>query len=340
MSSSGKANAGDLIAQRRAATRDRFERLKTLLKSSVSPFETSACVSATGSFARLEASPHSDLDLFIVTPIGPANQCPTQPLLNRLDGILLKAELIRATRDQGIPDFSNEGEYLEIYSVSDLVNTLGKREDDVRNTLTARLLPLLESKQLVGQEVYDKVITEVTAAYWRSFQDHESSFVPAFLTNDILRLWRTFCVNYEANTSTDPPLKKAKQKLKNYKLKHSRLLTCYSALLYLLVVFDQAKTVLESDAPAMIRLTPTQRLEWLLLQPDIAHAHEKVHQFLNQYEAFLEVASQDEERLIADFQDKDRAERLMQQAYSFGEVIFEVLDLLGKRNRLHRLLLG
>lgn len=337
MSSSGKANVGDLIAQRRAATRDRFKSLQLLLQPSASPFEASACVYATGSFARLEASPHSDLDLFIVTPMGPASQ--PQPLLNRLDGILLKAELIRATRDQRIPDFSNEGEYLEIYSVSDLVNTLGRREDDVRNTLTARLLLLLESKPLVGQKVYDDVIAAVTAAYWRSFPGHESSFVPAFLTNDILRLWRTFCVNYEANTSSDPPLQKARRKLKNYKLKHSRLLTCYSALLYLLVVFDQAKTVLESDALAMIRLTPTERLEWLLLQPDIAHAHRKVHQLLAQYEEFLAVTSQDEEQLLSDFQDKARAEDLMQQAYSFGEVIFEVLDLLGKRNRLHRLLL-
>jgi hypothetical protein len=58
-----------------------------------------------------------------------------------------------------------------------------------------------------------------------------SSVVPAFLANDILRIWRTFCVNYEARTETEPAEKKAKRKLKNYKLEHSRLLTCYSALL-------------------------------------------------------------------------------------------------------------
>jgi hypothetical protein len=75
---------------------------------------------------------------------------------------------------------------------------------------------------------YKHVIEEVIAAYWRDYDDHKNEFVPAFLANDILRLWRTFCVNYEARTSTDPPHQRAKRRLKNYKLKHSRLLTSYS----------------------------------------------------------------------------------------------------------------
>jgi hypothetical protein len=62
----------------------------------------------------------------------------------------------------------------------------------------------------------------VVEAYWRDFLDHRQAFVPTFLTNDILRLWRTFCVNYEARTQTEPARKKAKRKLKNYKLKHRR----------------------------------------------------------------------------------------------------------------------
>jgi hypothetical protein len=51
--------------------------------------------------------------------------------------------------------------------------------------------------------------------------------------------------------------KKAKRKLKNYKLKHSRLLTCYSALAYLLAVFATRQTVTPDDARKMVSSTPT-----------------------------------------------------------------------------------
>jgi len=110
--------------------------------------------------------------------------------------------------------------------------------------------------------------------------------MPAFLANDILRMWRTFCVNYEARTSKEPPRQKAKRKLKNYKLKHSRLLTCYSAILYLLAVYTKQETVSPSHAFAMTKLTPTARLEWVLDQSSLSKSHSKIRKLLKCYEAF------------------------------------------------------
>ena len=52
-------------------------------------------------------------------------------------------------------------------------------------------------------------------------------------------------------------------KTQNYKLKHSRLLTCYSALLYVLAIFRSKKSVGPTDVLNMIRLSPTERLESL-----------------------------------------------------------------------------
>ena len=90
---------------------------------------------------------------------------------------------------------------------------------------------LLESRPLLGRPIYDHIQQAVLNAYWKDYDDHKLDFMPAFLGNDILRLWRTFCVNYEATTKTMPERARAKRRVKNYKLKHSRLLTCYSALL-------------------------------------------------------------------------------------------------------------
>lgn len=163
--------------------------------------------------------------------------------------------------------------------------------------------------------------------------------MPAFLANDILRLWRTFCVNYEARTERVPEAQKAKGKLKNYKLKHSRLLTCYSALLYLLALYDRQGTVAPSDALGMIFLTPTERLEWILGQPDLKRAHENVSELLAQYERFLQKTNHPEDALISDFMNKATSQLYMSDASKFGDILFKVLTSIGGENRFYRLLL-
>jgi predicted nucleotidyltransferase len=224
------------LAKRRTQTADRVQVLRERLKSSEQIVKSKACVYATGSFGRGEASTHSDLDLFVVGKTLEKVGEEKISQLSHLDETCVMADLIRLTRELNIQDFSGDGVYLKHYPVHELTG-IGTRDDDVTNTFTARLLLLLESSWLLEETVYNDIIEVVVGAYWRDYGDNQSNFVPAFLANDILRLWRTFCVNYESGTKRYPEEKKAKGKLKNYKLKHSRLLTCYSALLYLLEHF-------------------------------------------------------------------------------------------------------
>lgn len=292
-----------------------------------------ACVYATGSFARGEASQYSDLDVFIV-----GEGTDEKPALDPLDQILVKADLIEAIRALRIPDFSGGGEYLKHHTVSELIGSLGTPEDDASNTFTARLLLLLESSPLLGEQTYRRITNGVIAAYWRDYEDHKNDFMPAFLANDILRMWRTFCVNYEARTETDPPEKKARRKIKNYKLKHSRLLTCYSALLYLLAVFTRNKTVGPNDAVSMIALTPTERLEWLATEPHFAEAHPSITELLRAYEEFLSRTDESEGRLVERFMDKAQSSEFFKSASQLGNLVFEVLDKVGEKNLFRRLL--
>ena len=322
------------LADRRSAAVARLQTIRRELTEAEERCSGKACVYATGSFGRCEASVHSDLDLFIV---GKADGAGTR-LLKRLDEICIKADLIEATRKLRIPEFSGDGRYLEFHTVRDFTETLGTPEDDVTNTFTARLLLLLESRPLLESTVYNEVTEDVIAAYWRDYEDHKGEFIPAFLANDILRLWRTFCVNYEARTERQPEWQKAKGKLKNYKLKHSRLLTCYSALLHLLAAYNKHNTVTPSDAVAMIRRTPTERLEWLLSEPHLAHAHAQIAGLLDDYERFLEVTNASEENLVALFLDRASSHELTASAYKFGDAVFEVLTSIGERSRFHRLL--
>lgn len=328
------------LADRRSETENRISQLRERLKDAESLAKGKACVYATGSFGRCEASSHSDLDLFILgKKDGKSGRDGIEgSLLKKLDEICIKADLIEVTRELKIPEFSGDGRYLTHYSVHEFTKTLGTPEDDVTNTFTARVLLLLESCPLVESGVYRDVTGEVVAAYWRDYEDHKSDFMPAFLANDILRLWRTFCVNYEARTARVPDEEKAKGKLKNYKLKHSRLLTCYSALLYLLALYSMQNTVSPSDAMAMIDLTPTLRLEWLLGQPSLKHAHEEITELLAQYEQFLQATNVAEKDLIHRFMDRDTSRAYMGAAYRFGDLVFDVLSSIGNGNRFHRLL--
>jgi hypothetical protein len=283
---------------------------------------------------------HSDLDLFIVGKRDgkPGPDGKEGSLLKRLDEILIKADLIQVTRRLGIPEFSGDGRYLVHYSVHDFTKTLGTPEDDVTNTFTARLLLLLESRPLLEDTVHRDVIEEVVAAYWGDYEDHKDDFIPAFLANDILRLWRTFCVNYEARTEREPEEKKAKRTLMNYKLKHSRLLTCYSALLYLLALYGRQNSVHPPDVITMIGLSPTQRLEAIRDDPDLADSRQIIDDLLSQYVHFLETTNASEGDLIRRFMDKGVSSEYMRAAYKFGDLVFEALNSIGKGNLFHRLL--
>jgi predicted nucleotidyltransferase len=139
---SGRATVGEVLERRRSETADRIRTLKLELKDAEALCSKTACVYMTGSFSRGEANRHSDLDLFIVGKVAGGERS-----LGGLNEILIKSDLIRATRKLRIPDFSGEGEYLTHYTVEEIVSTLGKPEDDVNNTFTARLLLLLESKR-------------------------------------------------------------------------------------------------------------------------------------------------------------------------------------------------
>lgn len=326
---------GEVLERRRTITRERSSKIQSLLKQSAEIAGGKGCIYVTGSFGRGEASEFSDLDLFILgRTVHDGNRA-----LRHLDEICITAELVHATRELKIPEFSGDGEYLAHYTIDELVKTLGTSKDDSTNTFTARLLLLLESQPLIGNRVYAQAIDKVIKAYWRDFKDHQRDFIPAFLTNDILRLWRTFCVNYEASTRTDSRKEKAKRKLKNYKLKHSRLLTCYSAIIYLLTILKTYKTVTPDNVHQMVKLTPTQRLEWLLQEDRYRSAYRKIKKLIACYEQFLEKSEAKKEDLIKQFLDKRKSRQLFIEASEFGNLVFDVLNSIGKDEHFFRLLL-
>lgn len=326
------------ISNRRSFTLRKTGELLSHLDAAQRLITGKACVYATGSYGRLEASGSSDLDLFIVGDVSDGDQKASgNSLLSHLDEICIKSDLIKATRSVDIKDFDGDGRYLVHYPVSKLTSTLGKSDDDSTNTFTSRLLLLLESKPLLGEDVYFNIVRKVLTAYWRDFDDHKDEFIPAYLTNDILRLWRTFCVNYEAKTERKPSQEKVKGKIKNFKLKHSRMLTCFSALIYLLAVYKQRNTVLVEDAEDMIRITPLERLEWIQGQHELVSAHDYAAKLVRQYEVFLEMTSIGESKLSEVFMNKEKSSAYASESRKFGNLMYDVLQSVGGDSLYYRM---
>lgn len=320
----------EAIAKRSEYSRKRLEILRNSLSAAEKIVSDTTCVYAIGSYGREEAGEHSDIDLYIVCDENNQN-----PVLGPLDEICLKADLISAARRHNFPEFDAGGKYLVSYTVNRLVGTLGMPEDDAENTFTARLLLLLESQALLGSEFRFRAIEEVLASYWRDYADHQEEFVPAFLVNDIIRLWRTFCVNYEARTSESTQEKRSKRKLKNYKLKHSRMMTCYSAIVYMLHVFSRTGTVTPVAAREMCSLTPVQRFQRVAS----GVGGDEIGALLESYSQFLDGTDHSEEHLIEKITSGDADNHFREQANQFSERMFNVLSTVGADDRFKRLVM-
>lgn len=238
------------------------------------------------------------------------------------------------------PEFTSDGQYLEVQYVGQMEEVLGSPHDDGLNAFTARMLLLLESRPIYRTELYRDLLARVVGFYFRDFEGHEGDFEPIFLSNDILRFWRTLTLNYENKRFriTRLPLPqqteaRAQSALKNYKLKQSRLATCFSMILHLATdpLPIRPDRVLE-----LCELTPQERFAALRGRGD-DNADRCIDRLGEMYETFLDRVQAPEERLAESFRDPALRKQLLGDATHFGNEIFALLQTLAPPERMRRL---
>jgi hypothetical protein len=331
----------DAIEQRRSYSESKLKELRERIPQKVAVVNNCPrlCIYATGSFARLDAGQHSDLDLFFVTTPGAgASGAPSPegaekrewPAVTRIQETLIKADLIRLGADMALPEFSGDGQYLVIHARDDLVNHLGSQTEDYENLFTARLLLLLESTPLWNELVYDEVVTECVNAYYRDFHDHAENFRPVFFANDIVRFWKTLCLNYEHKRNRKEKGEEAKRKshLKNFKLKFSRLLTCFSMVACLC---DKDLSDHPDKAILLVKQTPFERLERLV---DRYHMEELWRQMKELYAWFLTQTDRKPEEAESWIADREVRDRVFPEAKKFGDLMFQLLCNVAKQSHM------
>ena len=79
-----------LLQERREFSKRRLDEFKSALTETESRIGDNGCIYVTGSFARGEASEHSDLDLFLLSEKQGGNR-----RISNIDEILIKADLIQ-----------------------------------------------------------------------------------------------------------------------------------------------------------------------------------------------------------------------------------------------------
>jgi hypothetical protein len=270
------------LQDRASHSRDLIGRVRTELSAISSCCRPDLCIYAAGSLARLETGRISDLDLFFIADRLDRKK---EKSISHLDEIQAFSDLIRLNEKLQLQPFSGDGEYLKIHELDDVIAGTGSSKDDSENLFTTRLLLLLESQWLTGETVYKTAISKVLEMYFRDGRGRRD-FRPLFLLNDVLRYWRTLCLNYERDRGQPgKPWWK-----RNLNLKFPRKLTVYSMVL--LIVTTRMSSV--PDFTALSEKTPLERLAHALDLMGDENLLTDFTRVLDDYEDFLAAKSHSE----------------------------------------------
>lgn len=226
-------------------------------------------VAVAGSLGRMEACPLSDVDYIILS------YEPTQNVvgdLEQLRSVVAELEL-SGPKPGGV--FSTQS------SLHELIDNVGTASENL-SLLARRVLLLVESQPVFRDDNFQIALDAVFDRYAAQVMREPSKHF-VFLLNDLIRYFRSVCVNYESTFWRE----NEKWPIRNLKLRHSRVLM-YAGLL---VLIGAASGRDSSHRIGYIRdrlhLTPLERLAVVYAE----HNDDNFQRLASLYDVFLQQIS-------------------------------------------------
>jgi hypothetical protein len=142
------------------------------------------------------------------------------------------------------------------FSCDELTRNIGL-DADTNTNLTRRMLLLLESRAVAGHDEHASCFAQVLHAYLgHGVRDYRP---PRFLLNDLIRYWRTICVDFEGKrrgAGGDDP----KYASRNAKLRTSRKVLFAGGLLPVLLCQTKTSAEMPAFLTRQFAAPPTDRL--------------------------------------------------------------------------------
>jgi predicted nucleotidyltransferase len=250
-----------------------------------------------GSLGRKEAHDTSDVDAFVLKCglTRPKDQSKAEKLLSNLSNVI-------RMEDVGLR-MASAGAFSNVASLEDLVRNIGgKRETN--DILTRRMVLLVEGRGLGRTQLFNQAKRRILLTYLRDLQPVRDRR-PIFLINDLIRYYRTICVDheYKKNEAGKP------WAVRLTKLRHSRKVFYFSALLPLLEsMFVNSQERLRWIQSQFLDFTPLERVILFLHK----YGKRRHWDLLTHYNTFLEFMASKERReeldcISFDRRDKHRA---------------------------------
>lgn len=219
-------------------------------------------IGVNGSVARREVTSGSDVDLFFLTLAGDLAAAKSAQEEYR-------AKLV----EKGIKMPAYGGVFENPLRTTQLTATIGG-EDDTNTYITRRMLYLLEGEWVANESGFNDLRSTLIARYIS--EDLDDQKIVRFFLNDVIRYWRTICVDFEHKTadSTKP------RAIRLVKLRLSRMLLYVAGISAARQTVDCNAEAKRAKLAELLAVPPLERL-------GLIHGQEKMQKVQTLYATFL-----------------------------------------------------
>nr|WP_233061612.1 nucleotidyltransferase domain-containing protein [Parvularcula mediterranea] len=266
--------------------------------------DKSVIVGVNGSYARREVTSGSDVDLFFLYT--DENEQKATELQNQYREALTAAKY-------EMPALG--GVFSKPLSALKMRERIGGLED--RNIdITRRMLMLLEGEWIFNKKAFEEARCELLKQYIPPTLREEQ--ICLFLLNDIIRYWRTICVDFEFKTQKDG---KAKE-IRLIKLRFSRMLLFLAGVLAVGETYEKPVNEKIAVLTELFALPPVERIQSIAGDRSIAA--------LEMYAGFLDALNDEATRTqlsqkLTDGDESRAFTELRQRAHDFRDALLELL---------------